>query len=127
MKKKTKREIREEWLYNLLCTATYNGGWCRIDNTNEEDYNNAKGECVEDKWMDILRNGKTLTIHDIYGDEDDEEEVYKMFNLEQFLDAFDIYEVECPHCYADLLIENADFWTAYNYFQVVFFGEVVYG
>lgn len=121
--KKSKRETLEEWLYNLLCTINYSGGWCEIHATDQDAYRHAQGKCVEDKWMDILRKGGTLTITD---NEDDDEES-KDFSLEQFIAAFGDFETECPYSYADLLNENDDFWTAYNYFQVVFFGELIYG
>lgn len=117
----------EEIFYNSLCNAAGTGwlaGYGLEVDCNEDDYKAAKQKletpCLEDVWMQVLKDGKELSIVD----HENDGEYTKAIKLEDIhnrikLVPFDVLtniETGCDDVIdADVVI------------QTIFFGEVIFG
>lgn len=114
-------------------TATYDHDeWDKIPTDKKE------GDCWEDHLADMILNGKSITIIDVYADgEDNSCEGYGKINksgdceFEISLDNI-LYEAskEGAYRYAERVFGedgDYDYWDAWNLIQYIIFGEVVYG
>jgi len=121
----------EEYFYNSLCNAVatgYMAGYgLRLD-FEDADYAAAKktlkdkgdSPCMEDIWMQILREGKKLTFTDIEGEGENTrsvtlEDVHKKVAL-----------TPLNHL-TDMVNENDDAVTADVILQTVFFDSIIFG
>jgi len=76
--------------------------------------------CREDVWMQILKDGGSLTLTDDE-DEDGEKNTITLADVHK-----KVNEVEDRHL-TDMANENDDAYTGDAIIQTVFFGEIVYG
>jgi hypothetical protein len=124
-------EKSEEMFYNSMCNGMgYMSGYGLAFDYDPEEYKKAKSTliengitdgsiCREDIWMQILRNGGTLTFVDEEGD--DERHSITMKEVHERVQLTDAQSI------LDMLNENDDANTADCILQTVFFTEVVYG
>ena len=74
MKIKLTKKESEQFFYNALCNGVFmlNGYGLLISVADDKDYvkarNKLKNPCLEDIWMQVLRDGGELKITDIEGD-----------------------------------------------------------
>ncbi len=123
------KEKTEEFFFNALCNAV-GTGYIRSSGIeldwNEQEYKDAKkslveqkkNTCLEDVWMEMLRKGCKLKIHDFENEE---------YNREIILN--DVHEKmsKVPiHHLTDMIEENDDAATADAIIQTVFFGEIIF-
>lgn len=128
-------------LVNILSTALYGCGYLSADYDRnaylaipKEKRNN--GDCFEDKLADMLLNGNTIEITDLYAEGegygdlqhivlDDDTCLYHL-DLQHLIDACSTSEGS--QLAIELLIsEDGDYYTANNLLQIALFGEVIYG
>jgi hypothetical protein len=121
----------EEMFYNSMCNGMhYMSGYGLVLDYDPIEYKKAKstlaknkavnGEiCREDIWMQILRNGGTLTFVDEEGD--DERHSITLKEVHERVQLADAQTI------LDMLNENDDAITADCILQTVFFKEIVFG
>ena len=119
----------EELFYNALCGADVLSGYGLSLKTIASEYKKAKegliaknkdmGICREDVWMEILRNGGTLTIIDHEGD--DEEHAITLKEVHERVQNTDLEYL------TQAINEDGDGTTDDVILQTVFFNEVVFG
>jgi hypothetical protein len=123
-----KEIFTQEFLTNLLSTASYGSPWFVFQvhkDTDDKTYNEATSlyECREDRWAYILFNGGSLNIVDV----DDEDEEEHKVTLEDIIRGFEIVMLNYPEQYCSLMTENDDFYDADAVIQCAIFGELTYG
>lgn len=123
-----KEIFTQEFLSNLLSTASYGSPWFVFTvhkDTDDKTYNEAKSlyECREDRWAYILLNGGSLNIVDV----DDEDEEEHKVTLDDIVKGFEIVMFNYPEQYCSLMTENDDFYDADSVIQCAIFGELTYG
>jgi hypothetical protein len=115
----------EEYFYNALCNGLgYISGYGLAIDFEKKDYAAAKSKlknpCYEDVFMQILRDGGTLTLVDEEGDGD----------MTRTITLNDVHErvpkTEMSHL-MDMVNENDDATTADVILQTVFFNEIIFG
>lgn len=114
-----------EFFYNALCNAVGTGYILNHGITliyDDTEYKTAKSKltspCFEDVLIQILKDGGTLTMKDLEGDEDMTitiKDVYEKVQLTPF-----------EHL-SNMINENDDAETADVILQTVFYGEVIFG
>ena len=121
----------EDFFYSALCNTLsmgiMNGYGLQLD-YRDEDYKSAKQKlkdagqdtCIEDIWMQILRDGNKLTLEDFEGDGD----MTRSITLEDVHNKVKNMPIEHLSNYIN---ENDDAETGDVLLQIVFFDEVVYG
>lgn len=118
----------EELFYNALCGADVLSGYGLSLKTIASEYKKAKegliaknkvGICREDVWMEILRNGGTLTIVDHEGD--DEEHTITLKEVHERVQNTDLKYL------TQAINEDGDGTTDDVILQTVFLNEVVFG
>lgn len=69
-------ELNHEELVNLFSTATYgnNALYIKVPEEYEELEDKGEGNCIEDKWANVLANGGQLEVYDLYDESDTQEE-----------------------------------------------------
>lgn len=121
-------EKSEELFYNALCGADVLSGYGLSLKTIASEYKKAKeglsaknkvGICREDVWMEILRNGGTLTIVDHEGD--DEEHTITLKEVHERVQNTDLEYL------TQAINEDGDGTTDDVILQTVFLNEVVFG
>ncbi len=118
----------EELFYNALCGADVLSGYGLSLKTIASEYKKAKegliaknkgGICREDVWMEILRNGGTLTLIDHEGD--DEEHTISIKEVHERVQNTDLEYL------TQAINEDGDGTTDDVILQTVFLNEVVFG
>lgn len=114
-----------EFFHNALCNAVgtgyINAHGIRLT-YNEKEYQLSKSKlnnpCLEDVWIQMLKDGYKLTLKDMEGDGDMTitiKDVYEKVQLTPF-----------EHL-SNMINENDDAETADVILQTVFYGEVIFG
>lgn len=62
------KSLSKEEIVDLLSTALYGSPWWGVDNSTEE-YNQAKGDTIEEKLADMLLKGNDIYFVDMYKNE----------------------------------------------------------
>lgn len=67
-------DINHEDLVELLSTACYGSSWFGVDYNVTEYKNSApkEGDCIEDKCAKILLHGFSITLYDMYAEDEDD-------------------------------------------------------
>lgn len=150
MKLKTKiTDITHEDLVNLLSTAGYGSYWLGLDYDTEdfmqiEDHD--KYGCIEDKMAAILLSGKSVTLYDMYAE--DETDFYgklpHAWDKDNSTMDYDVtlndikkgiekalnnggWDAECAMHLVDEDSCEFDQSEAENLAQIIMFGETIYG
>jgi hypothetical protein len=121
----------EEYFYNALCNGLgYMSGYGLSLDFSDDDYREAKTKlgrespgiflAFEDVLMEMLRMGKTLTMVDEEGDEDNNSTITIKEVHER------VSNTPVRHL-MDMINENDDAETADVIIQQVFFNEIVFG
>ena len=115
----------EEYFYNALCNGLgYMGGYGLSIDYNAKDYKAAKEKltnpCYEDVFMQMLRDGGTLTLVDIECDG----EYTRSITIKDIHER--VQKTDIKHL-MDMIKENDDAITADVIIQTVFFNEVIFG
>lgn len=115
----------EEYFYNALCNGLgYMGGYGLYVNYNINEYKAAKEKltspCYEDVFMQMLRDGGTLTLVD----EECDGEYTRSITINDIHER--VQNTEIRHL-MDMIKENDDAITADVIIQTVFFNEVIFG
>lgn len=125
------KDKSEEMFYNSMCNGMhYMSGYGLVLDYDPIEYKKAKSTlaenkavnveiCREDIWMQILRNGGTLTFVDEEGD--DERHSITLKEVHERVQLADAQTI------LDMLNENDDAITADCILQTVFFKEIVFG
>ena len=115
----------EEYFYNALCNGlSYISDYGLAVDFEKKEYDAAKvklnNPCYEDVFMQILRDGGTLTLVDEEGEGD----------MTRTITLKDVHErvpkTEMSHL-MDMVNENDDATTADVILQTVFFNEIIFG
>ena len=115
----------EEYFYNALCNGlSYISDYGLAVDFEKSEYDAAKKKlnnpCYEDVFMQILRDGGTLTLVDEEGEGD----------MTRTITLHDVHErvpkTEISHL-MDMIKENDDATTADVILQTVFFNEIIFG
>ena len=126
-------EEKEQFFYSCLCNAVgtgYMDGYGITIDTDENEYQKAKrdlvaqGEspCLEDVWMQVLRNGGTIDLLDVEG----EGENSASLSLKQVHSSRKWAKVPIERI-IEMHQEQDDAETADFILQTLFFGEVIFG
>ena len=115
----------EEYFYNALCNGLgYMGGYGLSIDYNANEYKAAKEKltnpCYEDVFMQMLRDGGTLTLVDIECDG----EYTRSITINDIHER--VQKTDIRHL-MDMIKENDDAITADVIIQTVFFNEVIFG
>ena len=115
----------EEYFYNALCNGVdYIRGYGLAMDFKKEEYAAAKSKlnspCYEDVFMQILRDGGSLTIVD----EECDGEYTRTITLNDIHER--VPKTEIRHL-MDMVNENDDAITADVILQTVFFNEIIFG
>lgn len=125
MIKDIKEVFNQEFLMNLLCTASCNSFWftCSVhEDTPKSVINKAKSlECCEDKWAYCLLHGGSINIYDF------EEATDHKLTLKQIIDGFKIVMLNYPKMYAAIMDKTYDLYDADAVIQCAVFGDIIYG
>ena len=130
MEKKMITRIEEvfthDFLVDLLSGASYGSEWFIYDvheDTPDEVYQAAKEryECREDIWAYVLTNGGCLSVNDW-----EEDKEYRV-TLQDIINGLSIAMFNYPEQYANIMLENADFYDYDCVIQCAVFGDLVYG
>ncbi len=120
-------EESEKYFHNALCNAIgtgYMNGYGLELEWDEDKYKEAKSKltspCIEDVWMQLLKDGYSLTFKDIEGNGDNDSSI----TLKDVHDKVQLTPIE--HL-LDMIIENDDVITADVILQTVFWGEIIFG
>lgn len=118
-------DLSEEIFYNALCNSMdYMCSSYGLDlRYKESDYLKAKAKlispCIEDVWMQMLRDGARFGLKDLEGGEDT-----------AYITLATIHErvknVPITHL-SDMIDENDDATTGEIVLQIVFLNEIIYG
>ena len=116
----------EEYFYNALCNAVgsgYMSGYSLELKANDQDYAESRKKlnnpCLEDVWMQMLRDGKTLTMIDHESGEDD-----KTISLSDVHER--VSKTPLRHL-SDMMSGNNDAETADAIIQTVFYEDIIFG
>ena len=118
-------ELSEEIFYNALCNSMdYMCNSYGLDLWYKEaDYKNAKAKltnpCIEDVWMQMLRDGCKIGLKDLEGGEDTA--YIKLDTIHER-----VKNVPITHL-LDMIDENDDATTGEVVLQIVFLNEIIYG
>ena len=118
-------ELSEEIFYNALCNSMdYMCSSYGLDLWYKEaDYKNAKAKltnpCIEDVWMQMLRDGCKIGLKDLEGGEDTA--YIKLATIHER-----VKNVPLDHL-LDMIDENDDATTGEVVLQIVFLNEIIYG
>ena len=111
----------EDYFYNALCNGLgYIESYGLILDFDKDAYNKARkdGDCIEDVLMQMLRNGKALTLVDTEGDESwtiTLDDIHNRMN-------------KVPHRYLfEMYKEIDDATTADGILQYVFMEDIIFG
>jgi len=115
----------EEYFYNALCNGlSYIGGYGLSVDFNAKEYKAAKmkltNACYEDVFMQMLRDGGTLTLID----EECDGEYTRSINIKDIHER--VQNTETSHL-MDMVNGYDDATTADVILQSVFFNEVIFG
>ena len=80
----------------------------------------------EKKALHLIKGGR-IVVRDEYAYEDEDDDYDHFVTLQDISDALDKFIRESPNSFANLVTENGDMGDAYDFFQFVIFGEIVYG
>ena len=83
--------------------------------------------CFCDQLADILVGGGKIIIFDMEDENEDGSEVKHTISLNDIRRGLEIMRDNYPQHWADLVEENADFWTYDTVLQLAVFNELVYG
>ena len=118
----------EENLVNLLANASYSSPFFSFgvkkgtyDAYLNEDENNDKDLCREDKWAKVLLRGGSIMLYDV---EEEEEHVLDLHMI--YVGATKLME-EHEKVMANIFEEEDDFYDNDAVIQYAIFGEWVYG
>ena len=104
-----------ENLANLIETATYGNSGLSIGILSDEMIEGVEYPYFgnEKKALHLIKGGR-IVVRDEYAYEDED-------------DDYDHFIWGSPNSFANLVTENGDMGDAYDFFQFVIFGEIVYG
>lgn len=111
----------EDYFYNALCNGLgYIESYGLILDFDKDAYDKARkdGDCIEDVFMQMLRNGDTLTLVDTEGDES---WTITLGNIHWRMN-----QVPQRHL-LDMMNENDDAITADAILQYVFMQDIIFG
>lgn len=114
-----------------------------MDNKTYAKYR-TEDDCLEDVWARAVMNGEKVYFFDDSATSEDEaiepaEGVEIEIDVDQYGDTVVKYGLtlenilkglsseEAQPYVRDFIEENDDMWTAYNLFQIIAFGEIIYG
>lgn len=130
MAKRKNRSVKaivgnKDFLTSLLSGAIYGSPWFSggvHQDTPKEIYQAARdcNECAEDIWADVLLQGGFVLIEDF------EDGVDYKISLKDVEKGFRRFMVDDPRHYADIMLEEADFYGYDALLQTIVFGEVQY-
>lgn len=109
-------KLEHDEIVDILSTALYGSFYWKVDNTTKE-YEEAKGNTIEDKLADILLNDKDVILIDT-----EEDEAYTL-DLAKLYKGIELYIKNGGH----IIIEDYDFNDADSILQYALFGEIVFG
>ena len=118
-------ELSEEIFYNALCNSMdYMCSSYGLDLWYKEaDYKNAKAKltnpCIEDVWMQMLRDGARIGLKDLEGGEDTA--YITLATIHERVKNVPITDL------LDMIDENDDATTGEVVLQIVFLNEIIYG
>ena len=144
------RRFTDEEFIELFSTATYGNPAFDIDSHTVEDWNNATGECFEDKVLDILKRGGTVDFLDQYAEDADnknglyadtavwdkrghfmrypvtEKDIYERLNvaLESAEDKRYLQKIVSQLAEGS---DEFDMFSGWNICQFIMFGDYIYG
>lgn len=129
--KSIKELLNQEYLSEILSTATYGSFWCDCSvhkDTPDDVYNKAKEiyECREDIWAYCLLNGGYLNICDVETCEEEGEEGEHKVGLDDIVKGFEIVMLNEPNIYAAIRGDNYDLYDADAVIQCAVFGDITY-
>ena len=118
-------ELSEEIFYNALCNSMdYMCSSYGLDlRYKESDYKNAKAKltnpCIEDVWMQMLRDGSKIGLKDLEGGMGTE--YITLDTIHERVKNVPITDL------LDMIDENDDATTGEIVLQIVFLNEIMYG
>lgn len=117
-----------ENLANLIETATYGNSGLSIGILSDEMIEGVEYPYFgnEKKALHLIKGGR-IVVRDEYAYEDEDDDYDHFVTLQNISDALDKFIWESPNSFANLVTENGDMGDAYDFFQFVIFGEIVYG
>ena len=117
-----------ENLANLIETATYGNSGLSIGILSDEMIEGVEYPYFgnEKKALHLIKGGR-IVVRDEYAYEDEDDDYDHFVTLQDISDALDKFIWESPNSFANLVTENEDMGDAYDFFQFVIFGEIVYG
>ena len=114
-----------EHLEDILSTASCGSSWFSYETPDEfaemEGYQPSKFKYVEQKWAQILLDGKYIIVRD-----DEDEKEYRL-TLEKLKEAWQNEDPQVVRSKANIIEEDYDFYDADAIIQCAIFGEVLYG
>ena len=127
--------IDKEFLVDLLSTATYGCDYLEVltltaENNIDDKFDAAylADRCREEKWADRLLGGGHIVVCDYEDTDDNGKATRYTLSLEDFKTGLvKARDGEAVRDWADFVEEADDYITCNNLFQVIIFGEVVYG
>ena len=127
MKNKIKAIVcNKDFLANFLADVSYDNYWASFgvhEDTPKEVYENAKAanECREEVWADVLLNGGFLVV------ENKEQDKFHKMSLKDIEKGFKKFIFACPRNFANIMMEESDFYDVDNLLNIILFGELRYG
>lgn len=124
--------LTKEELSNILEGGLAGSSWFGADYYDEDNKTYANlvspdSEYFCDKLADVLVGGGKIVIFDAEDEDEDDNEVRYTVTIENFRKALELMRDGYPQHWADLVEENADFWTYDAILQLAVFNELVYG
>ena len=127
--------IDKDFLVDLFSTATYGCDYlmvktlkaeAELDNQFTAEY--LDDRCLEEKWADRILNNGHIVVYDLEDEDDEGKPVRYVVDLEMIKSGLEkARDKEAVRDWADFVDENDDYFTCNNLFQVILFGEIVYG
>ena len=129
------KKIDKEFLVDLLSTATYGCDYLDVktliaENTIDDQFSASylADRCREERWADRLLGGGHIVVFDWEDDDEDGKPTKYTLSLEDFKKGLiKARDGEAVRDWADFVSEKDDYYTCNNLFQVIIFGEVIYG
>ena len=117
-----------ENLANLIETATYGNSGLSIGILSDEMIEGVEYPYFgnEKKALHLIKGGR-IVVRDEYAYEDEDDDYDHFVTLQDISDALDKFIWGSPNSFPNLVTENGDMGDAYDFFQFVIFGEIVYG
>lgn len=116
-----------KYFHNALCNAVATGymdGYGLNLIWSEENYETARKKlnnpCIEDVWLQILKDGGVLTFKDIEGYDENTSEI-------TIKDVYEKVQLTPFEHLSNMINETDDVETADVILQTVFYGEIIFG